>query len=1513
MPSLDDLRKKAAEPTPAAPAAPAPKPAAPAAAKPPSATPGVVSVPQKKKPAPAQTKDAVPVDAFVGPAPQEFVGPPLQEFVGPPPQAEVSLPPIPKLPEPLRVKTREGIPLILNMDDIQRAEGAASPQNRELASRVLRDKGAVSLLTEAVQTSRDNPSGIFIEQRSNWYKDQIQTPGQPRTMSDDMLEDEARRRAVNELAALKTVGLWTAPIPIDWVTSNEGVLSAIAPKTWVYGLDRSGQPVTKQQNPGLWALDLAMMPNILIAAGEEAAARAVAPQLFEGEQPSLTEALKQRRTASEVVKEIDPSSIVGTGDTTGGAAAMLAIATGAAVSDIFSPDIFTAGAMGAKAANVALETAGKATPTLFRAARAVERSLPVLERSAVAKADAALERGAEVLTRLSTDAAPEEVEVAIDAARKAMESTDSGVSALISQVQKDAALDIIQPELTGVVKPGELSLPPGLRRVLVEESDPAAIRAVSEAEAKISNLDSTIQASLAEKEAELSALSSSTAGQSGRAASIAGKKSEILTLRAALAKERRAAVAELERAQDLLGNATAQARETLRALEGRILSAGEENISKVLKEVRSPALRKTLYERWSKSLASNVTRARTALAYAPGGIRAAERLDPAAARAAEDLAAFIAGNKTGAVSGSWRALGSIFTGVDEAQALKAKGLGEVARSLLERTKRLTKRIAAEVTLKVDAAPSVEVFLKDHGFSDLLTQNRMLQSEIPKAWEDAVRRFIPTETKAQSTLAWLGGSGLDLRGVLDRITDDALTEAGIAPELFGEIRRRVTASLSRGPILEEMQAEARELGYGYLRANHEFFYADFSRGFADLGIDQVFDSAPLALREEVASRIDTLLRSGKFTGQDQALAKKMLGLYLGSLTRGSFELRPGYFISNALQNIDQVYKVAGIAPAVSHALRGEMQNLVASAIGTIPEIAGLLPTPGARAIGRQVIATVIASLAATKRGAAVAEAIVDAVAKGGEGILRLLSLGSYRVETAKIMTGAEGSVTVQLYQRWKKSGSVTYTYKELYDEGMKAGLDEINDLVELEQSFAKGIEGEFAKIKSGVLETLSIPREGISNLTRSIQKRQKWGLYTTFVEYGLPPKQAAKMTQDALYDMENILSEGEKSLLLRMIVPFWRVQKASNRQILSIISSPESAYRFGLWTKGKQSLKDLSDWYYRDRFNKYGVDATSIQGRTPEESEEYRKQAALGMEFLHELQAQKGWSDDEVNEFLLYFDATKFQLTNTEAQRELIPALEVLKAWTYNMQWRGRMPEWMERNDAFPIGNTAKPQQFDAAGQPIPSMQNLDLFLTPMWGTEDSLKWHVGAAWSIAKIAASTVGLVPYVGRELELDEPGTIPFYAAIDFMAEDWLMARNPAFDVASQYIRGKNPRIKIDEYSAGVLADFYGVGSGVLEQSKDRAGETQYYITDPRLAFAWTVSGLKPVSDNIGKVERREGMTKEDFARAMGFKVYSIDPVANPYDATQLDAATKRLRGERYMSASPEVQVPGDEPQKE
>jgi hypothetical protein len=146
--------------------------------------------------------------------------------------------------------------------------------------------------------------------------------------------------------------------------------------------------------------------------------------------------------------------------------------------------------------------------------------------------------------------------------------------------------------------------------------------------------------------------------------------------------------------------------------------------------------------------------------------------------------------------------------------------------------------------------------------------------------------------------------------------------------------------------------------------------------------------------------------------------------------------------------------------------------------------------------------------------------------------------------------------------------------------------------------------------------------------------------------------------------------------------------------------------------------------------------------------------------------------------------------------------------------------------------------------------------------------------------------------------------------MADDWLNIRMPITEMATDYIRGRSPKVKIDSYSASVLASYYGVGTGFIEQGKDpKTGGPAYYIVDPLLVLMWSTSGLQPLSTKAGQVERRDGMTKEDFGRAMGFKLYDIDPESNPWDVRDVETAMKRMKAERYMSASPETQTPEEE----
>lgn len=314
--------------------------------------------------------------------------------------------------------------------------------------------------------------------------------------------------------------------------------------------------------------------------------------------------------------------------------------------------------------------------------------------------------------------------------------------------------------------------------------------------------------------------------------------------------------------------------------------------------------------------------------------------------------------------------------------------------------------------------------------------------------------------------------------------------------------------------------------------------------------------PTMVRERLAKKVDQLTAKAS-TPQGSTL----LSMWKLGITRGSIAPKPGYFINNIAGNLEQVYNRFGLNTALQSAARSELSNILAVGVG-----GGQGLVAGAKSVA-------LSALAGTERGKAAVNAIARLSSAAPEKVARLLNIGSMRLEVNKLLDGTDETLRV---------GNSLYTYKELREAAVRGGVYDGMDVAEL------------GKEVSNLGKVFGLPAEGVAHIAETIGTRQRNGLYLTLLESGMKPDDAARGVREALYDYKNVLSEGDKNIVVKYLLPFWSWQKSANRQFIGAMFTPQGAYRIKKWNQAQKVAADWASSWAED-----GDDVGILAARIPE--------------------------------------------------------------------------------------------------------------------------------------------------------------------------------------------------------------------------------------------------------------------------------------------------------------------------
>ena len=491
-------------------------------------------------------------------------------------------------------------------------------------------------------------------------------------------------------------------------------------------------------------------------------------------------------------------------------------------------------------------------------------------------------------------------------------------------------------------------------------------------------------------------------------------------------------------------------------------------------------------------------------------------------------------------------------------------------------------------------------------------------------------------------------------------------------------------------------------------------------------------------------------------------------------------------------------------------------MVALAAGAVQDIAGAATRNATRMLGGGEAAAAASDLAAravvsgafgTKKGTELVRFIVNVMADGGEAATRIaapfkrfMGKAAYRVEVSKIMNGAEGSVML---------GGKKYYYAGLLEEAQLGGVMDGFDATALRED-VNNIGFKF------------LPAQAQQELAEAIGARQRLGLYATLLEEGMTPQQASKGVVDALYDYTHSMSAAERDLMLKAILPFWRWQKNANRQMLSAVGSPSMMYRIGAWQRGRRLAAEWIEAGSLDERDPYGVYTARLEV-DPQAAEAY---ASL-KPYLDQMVESGKITPAEVQQLLFYAD---MRGQWNDMPPEVKQQIALVQTFTED-------PNWQAHQRAFDRDNEiARLRWINTGEKGEMNMQRVWQMAVPPSGMAGATKYLT--AWA--------TGYLTLLNAALSED----VEVWQAPIIMEQQVADPTRIMPVVAYRAIKGE----EMPTISKGMSELLSFSTQATLTEPFTRHSDPKrdsYRITDPALAFAYTLTGAQTLDAALKRSE--------------------------------------------------------------
>jgi hypothetical protein len=292
-----------------------------------------------------------------------------------------------------------------------------------------------------------------------------------------------------------------------------------------------------------------------------------------------------------------------------------------------------------------------------------------------------------------------------------------------------------------------------------------------------------------------------------------------------------------------------------------------------------------------------------------------------------------------------------------------------------------------------------------------------------------------------------------------------------------------------------------------------------------------------------------------------------------VTRGAIFLRQKYFTMNTFDHFFQLAQNQGLLPAIVSVVRVAAQDL--------------LVLPG---IARTIYLFQKGDLTDEKAIERVRSALQAGGDKAAHAAGNFLGVSKYNLHINPVMEGADELIKV---------GNTYYRPSDLRRIAVEEGIFASFDTRALERNIKRQTVELFdtaaAQGASNVRDGLDDIMGMTSDIAEAWSERERLGAMITLIESGMPPRMAARMTVEALYDYAGSMGKLDRLWLINMVLPFWAFQKNANKQVFDAIFSPWGAYRLGVLRRAQEYGPEyLSHIVYSAVTDPYGVDISALE-------------------------------------------------------------------------------------------------------------------------------------------------------------------------------------------------------------------------------------------------------------------------------------------------------------------------------
>jgi len=433
------------------------------------------------------------------------------------------------------------------------------------------------------------------------------------------------------------------------------------------------------------------------------------------------------------------------------------------------------------------------------------------------------------------------------------------------------------------------------------------------------------------------------------------------------------------------------------------------------------------------------------------------------------------------------------------------------------------------------------------------------------------------------------------------------------------------------------------------------------------------------------------------------------------------------------------------------------------------------------------------------------------------------------------------------------------------------------------------------------EGFDIPARGIANIAEAIGARQRAGLFALLLDQGLPPKQAAEGVIKALYDYRMSMSNLDKSIVTKMLFPFWRWQKNANRQLLGAFTSPKGMYRLGAWLRGRGEVSELVDSFYED-YDEFGV----ARGRMTADERQAYDNLRVYLETLRErgvtnrninrLLTEQSWDRGSAGGLSLMRKVVEEDTGLNPEQRDLyLRGLAISEQYADPKGWQSNQNDWRRAAKTARIEYIHDPQRYQILKEVLASPQTTQADKDE--AAQEIAKMDLQAAWTLAMPPSGMEGaanftaafpvLVASVVANMVTGDPMMQSIENGLSMTGGD----RAPMVQALGELASGEAPRMRVSRETYQALTRLYGVDGAERIVSPD--GKEEYVVYDPFWSTVIRNSPLAKLDELFRSPNRKYTMAQlPRILKAIGLSVNTTERGAGELGAIIESKNQQKLR---------------------